>query len=265
VSVADDGLTVTVATGTVTVIEAVPVLFSLVAVIVVLPPPAAVTRPLPSTVATDVLLEVQVTVRPVRTMLLASLSVAVSCCVGVIPSARLAEAGLTVTVATGIGLTVIAGVATLGADSLLAVIVAVPKPVAVTVMIAPLDVLTELAALSASTAGLLETQFTVRPISGLPPASLGIAVSCWVWPSITGVVAAESVRAATGTGMTVTDAPPVFPSLVALMLAVPAAKAVTMPTVETVATLGLSDVHTTARPVSTLLAASRVVAVACVV
>jgi hypothetical protein len=199
VSVADDGLTVTVVTGTVTVIEAVPVLVSLVAVIVVLPPPAAVTRPLPSTVATDVLLEVHVTVRPVRTMLLASLSVAVSCWVEVTPSARLAEGGVTVTVATGIGLTMITGVATLGADSLLAVIVAVPKPVAVTIMVAPLDVLTELAALTARTAGLLETQFTVRPLSGPPPASLGIAVSCWVWPNTTCVVATESVREATGT------------------------------------------------------------------
>jgi hypothetical protein len=65
--------------------------------------------------------------------------------------------------------------------------------------------------------------------------------------------------------MTVTEAVPVFPSLVAVMFAVPTVTAVTIAAAETVATLGLSDVHTTARPVSTLLPASRVVAVACVV
>jgi hypothetical protein len=46
--------------------------------------------------------------------------------VGVIPRTRLAETGLTVTVATGTGFTVITGVVAAGADSLIAVIVAVP-------------------------------------------------------------------------------------------------------------------------------------------
>ena len=95
--------TVTVATGAcVTVIAALPIFPSLVAVIVVPPAPTAATKPLPSTVATARLLEVHVTVRPLRTLLFASLSVGVSCCVGEIPSISAAEAGLTVTVATGI-------------------------------------------------------------------------------------------------------------------------------------------------------------------
>jgi len=77
--VSDSGLTVTLMTGTVTVIADVPLLPSLVAVIVVLPPLTAVTNPLASTVATEGVLELHVTARPVRTLLLASVSVAVSC------------------------------------------------------------------------------------------------------------------------------------------------------------------------------------------
>jgi hypothetical protein len=265
VSVADEGLTATVATGTVTVIEAVPVLVSLVAVIVVLPPPIAVTRPLASTVATDRLLEVHVTVRPVRILLLASFSVAVSCCVEVIPSAKVAEAGVTVTVATGIGLTVITGVEALGADSLAAVMIAVPTPAAVAVIVAPPDVLTELGALSERIVGLLETQFTVRPTRVLPLASFGVAVSCCAWPRTTGVVGADIVSEATGTGMTLRGELPLWPSLVAMMLAVPAATAVTRPVPDTVAILVLSEDQAMTRPVNTLLFASRVVAVACVV
>jgi hypothetical protein len=265
VSVADDGLTATVATGTVTVIEAVPVLVSLVAVIVVLPPPIAVTNPLPSTVAAEGLLDDHVTSRPVRRLLFASLRVAVSCCVGVIPSTRLADAGLTVTVATGIGLTVITGVEAVGADSLVAVIIAVPTPAAVTVIVAPLEVLTELGELTERTAGLLDTQFRVRPTRILPPASFGVAVSCCVWPSTTGVDGAETVSDATGTGTTVSDALPLFPSLVATRLALPAAIAVTTPVTETEATLVLSEDQVMTRPASTLLLASRVVAVVWVV
>jgi len=82
-----------------------------------------------------------------------------------------------VTVATGTGFTVTGGVVALGADSLVAVIVAVPAPVAVTVIVAPVDVLTEVAALTVNTAVLLETQLTVRPLKIAPPASLGTAVS----------------------------------------------------------------------------------------
>jgi hypothetical protein len=84
--------------------------------------------------------------------------------------------GVVVTVATGIGLTVIVGVVAAGALSLVAVIVAAPTPTAVTVTLAPVALLTELALLTVSTAGLLETQATVRPESVLPFASLGVAV-----------------------------------------------------------------------------------------
>jgi hypothetical protein len=163
------------------------------------------------------------------------------------------------------GFTVITGVATLGADSLVAVMIAVPTLAAVTVIVAPLEELTELEELSERTAGLLETQLTVRPVNTPPLASFGIAVSCCDWPSTAGVVGAEMVSDATGTGTTETAALPLFPSLVATMFALPAARAVTNPVPETVATPVLSEDQAISRPVKTLLFASRVVAVACVV
>ena len=72
---------------------------SLVAVTLALPAPAAVTNPVPFTVATAVFALVQVMVRPVSTVPFASLRVAVSCCV--LPNETVADAGATVTVATG--------------------------------------------------------------------------------------------------------------------------------------------------------------------
>jgi hypothetical protein len=172
---AEDGVTVTVLTGaSVTVIEDVPVFVSLVAVIVTGPPaPTAVTRPFPSTVAAAGLLEIHVTTRPVSTIPFASLVTAVSCCVGVTPKTKVAKAGLTVTVATGTGLTVIAGLGVELTDSLVAVIVAAPTPTAVTVVVP----LVELAGLTVSTDVLLETQLTVRPVRTLPFTSLVTAVS----------------------------------------------------------------------------------------
>ena len=93
-------------------------------------------------------------------MPLASFRTAVSCCVGVIPNIRLADGGLTVTDATGTAVTVITGVGAEVADSLVAVIVAVPTPTAVTVVVALLPD----AGLTVNTAGSLETHVTVRPV-----------------------------------------------------------------------------------------------------
>jgi hypothetical protein len=78
--VADGGVTATVATGaSVTVIEDVPILVSLVAVIVVLPGRTAVTNPFASTVAAASSLELHVTGRPVSVLPFASFVTAVSC------------------------------------------------------------------------------------------------------------------------------------------------------------------------------------------
>ncbi len=73
------GLTVTEATGTtVTVIAALPLCPSLVAVIVALPAPTPVTSPLPLTLATAGALLAHVTTRPDSGLPLASFGVAVS-------------------------------------------------------------------------------------------------------------------------------------------------------------------------------------------
>src|SRR6185436_6411284 len=66
-----------------------------------------------------------------------------------------------------------------------------------------------------------------------------------------------------GAACTVTLALPDFPSLVAVITAVPAATPLTLPDEFTVAVLGLLELQVMARPESTLPLASRVTAVAC--
>jgi hypothetical protein len=70
---------------------------------------------------------------------------------------------------------------------------------------------------------------------------------------------------ATGAGFTVSSAAPVFPSLVAVIVAGPSLTAVTTPALDTVAIAELLEVQTTERPVNTPPLASSVVAVACAV
>src|SRR6202795_4016060 len=83
-------------------------------------------------------------------------------------------------------------------------------------------------------------------------------VSAWTPPTSS---CSAVVLLQTGAGMlTMIWAAPDFVSLVAVMIAVPAATAVTRPVASTVALLGLEDAHVMTRPVSTLLAASFVVA-----
>src|SRR5205809_232024 len=152
--------------GVVTVMADVPLCPSLVAVIVTVPATLPVTSPLELTVATVVLLLVQVTVRPVSGVPFASFGVAVSWTV--LPSFTEADAGVTVTEATGTFETVTLAVPL--CPSLVAVIVAVPATLPVT---SPL-------ALTVATEVLLLVQLTARPGSGLPLASFGVAVSCTV-------------------------------------------------------------------------------------
>src|SRR2546423_5215418 len=235
--------------GGVTVMVAVPLCPSLVAVIVAVPATLPVTSPVPLTVATLVLALVQVTVRPVNTLPLASRSVAVSCTV--LPSYTLAVAGLTLTDATGTGTTVMVDVPF--CPSLVAVIVAVPATLPVT---NPL-------VLTVATAASLEAHVTVRPVNTLPAASRSVAVSRTVLPSFTLAVAGLTLTDATGTCTTVIVDVPFCPSLVAVIVTVPATLPVTSPVPLTVATLVLALVHVTVRPVNTLPAASFSVAVSC--
>ena len=96
----------------------------------------------------------------------------------------------------------IAGVGDELTDSLVAVMLAVPAPTAVTVAGEPL-------ALTERTAVLLETQVIVRPVRKVAARIAGCArVSCWVLPRIIGVVGAETETLATAAGSTVSRASP---------------------------------------------------------
>jgi hypothetical protein len=76
------------------------------------------------------------------------------------------------------------------------------------------------------------------------------------------MLAAESdtLTDATGIGVTVMVDVPLFPSLVAVITAVPVATAVTKPVDETLACVGSLDAQVTVRPKRVLLFASLVVA-----
>jgi hypothetical protein len=243
-------LTVATAAG-VTVIVALPLFPSLVAVMLAVPTAIPVTTPEGETVATAVLLEFQVIDRPVRIALLESNVVAVACDV---PTAVI-EVGRseTVTDATGTGVTVIADVPLF--PSLVAVMVAVPSAPAVT------SPLTSTVAIVTS----LDVQATTRPVKTLLAASRVTAVSCVVEPTTTPAVLGVTATDATGTGVTVSVALPLWVSLMAVMCAVPGVIDVTSPVLETVATAMLSELQAIVRPVTTSPLPSSVVAVACVV
>src|SRR5207253_6859108 len=99
-----------------------------------------------------------------------------------------AVAGVTSTDATGTGVTVIAEVPLF--PSLVAVIVAVPG---VTPDTSPL-------LLTVATVVLELDHVTVRPESGAPLASFGVAVSCTVWPACTDAEGGVTSTDATGKG-----------------------------------------------------------------
>jgi hypothetical protein len=103
--------------------------------------------------------------------------------------------------------------------SLVAIMLAVPTPTAVT----------RPAAFTVATAVLSELQTISRPVSVLPWESSSVAVACVVCTALIELAASATVTVATGAGVTVIGALPVFPSLVATMFAVPTAIAVTTP------------------------------------
>src|SRR2546426_6745636 len=165
------------------------------------------------------------------------------------------DAGLTSTDATGTAFTVLAELPLL--PSLVAVMVTGPP--------AALPVTRPFASTVARLASLV-THVMVRPVSGLPAASFGVAVSCRVVPTTTlagdGVTSTE----ATGAGVTVTLDVPLFPSLVAVMMTGPPTLfPVTRPFASTVARVGSLVPQVTVRPVRELPFASVSVAVSCTV
>src|SRR5436309_5874445 len=254
-TLADAGLTVTDATGTpLTVMLAVPLCPSLVAVSVTGPPAATpLTSPLPFTLAIALLLDCQLIARPVKGLPLASRGVAVSCTV--CPIATVPELGVTVTAATGASGTVsLAGPLS---PSLLAVSVNGPPP---------RIPLTSPLPFTLAIALLLDCQVMTRPVNGLPLASRGVAVSCTVCPIATVPELGVTVTAATGATVTVTLAVPLCPSLVAVIVTGPPGPApVTSPLPFTLAIALLLDCQVITRPVNGLPLASRGVAVSCTV
>src|SRR2546422_10123406 len=118
----------------------------------------------------------------------------------------LAEAGLTVTDATGTRFTVTAAVPL--CPSLVAVIVAAPAATPVT---SPVED-------TVATVGALDAQVTDRPERTLPAASFRVAVSCAVAPTSTTAVTGLTTTEATGTFATLMAADPLFVSLVAMIV-----------------------------------------------
>jgi hypothetical protein len=119
---------------------------------------------------------------------------------------------------------------------LVAVMVAVPAETPVTV---PVD--------TVAIPELLVDQVTGWPVIVLPCASLTVADNPTVAPTATEAVDGETVTVVTtgGEAVTVTAAVPLFPELVAVIVAEPALTPVTTPFAFTVATLALLVVHAT--------------------
>src|SRR5437016_683661 len=139
--------------------------------------------------------------------------------------------------------------------SLVAVIVAEPG---VTPETSPL-------LLTVATAVLELDHVTVGRESGVQGASLGVAVSCTVWPACTDAEEGVTSTVATGTFVTLIDEVPLFPSLVAVIVAEPGVTPETRPLLLTVATAVLELDHVTVRPESAFPPASLGVAVSCTV
>lgn len=98
--------------------------------------------------------------------------------------------------------------------------------------------------------GALDAQTMLRPASVLPLASYVTAVSVMVWPTVSVPVVGATATDATAIGTTVIVELALFPSLVAEIVAVPAATAVTTPDGSTVAVCGALEVQTIDRPLS---------------
>jgi hypothetical protein len=239
---ADGGATVTDATGPgVTFRVALPDFPSLVAVIVVAPTSNPVATPDADTVATAVLLDVQVTVRPESDSTLPFASLRVGVNVAVDPLAIVVVDGATVTVATGTGVTVTADEPDF--PSLVAVIVAVPGATPNTAPDAGLTVATSV---------LFELHVTTRLVTTVPLTSVTVAVSVVLVPDTMLIDGGDTVTLPTGGTRTVRLVDPDLVSLVAVIVAVPGVTPLTTPEDDTVATAVLLDAHVTRRSVTTV-------------
>src|SRR5437660_9005433 len=140
-----------------------------------------------------------------------------------------------------------------------------PSLVALIVMEPGVTPLTRPLVLTVATAVLELDHVTVRPESGFPPASLGVPVSCTVWPACTEAVGGVTATGVPGALVTGVDEVALLPSLVAVIVAVPGVTPDTSPLLLTVATAVLELDHVTVRPESGAPGASFGVAVSCTV
>jgi hypothetical protein len=220
-------------------------------VIVAFPGATPVTRPVAElTVATEGALDVHVTTRPGRGLRLASCAVAEIN--AVLSTNRATLVGVVTTNATGTSETVMVALALF--PSLVAVILAVPAATAVTAPFAS----------TVATPGMLDDHAIARPVRTFPPASLSTAAIVVPEPTTRLALGGVSATVATGASATEMDAVPLMPSLVAVIVALPAATPVTTPADETLAMDGALDVHVTVRPANTFPPASFVTAVSVV-
>ncbi len=171
-----------------------------------------------------------------------------ACSCTVLPTTTLLAGGVTSTVATTSGVTVIALWPL--CPSAVAVMVADPtrtpptRPSPFTVAVAPS----------------LVVQVTGRPVSTVPLAARSTGCSWTVPPSSTDALRGTTSTVATASSDTVIVALPLTPSALAVITASPIEPAVTRPALSTPATAALFEDHATTRPVMTPPAPSRVVA-----
>jgi hypothetical protein len=138
-----------------------------------------------------------------------------------------------------------------------------PSLVAVMVVLPTTSPVTSPAPDTLPVAGVPDVQEIARPVRTLLFASRVTAESCTVDPTVMDVLDGVTETVATGAGagaLTVMTDVPLLPSLSAVIVALPAATAVTRPELDTVAKPVLLELHETTRPLSTLLFASRVTA-----
>ena len=200
-----------------------------VTVMVALPTTTAVTKPLASTVATEVLLDDQDTLLSVA---FAGSTVSVKS--EVAPSTNTKEVGATETLVTTIGFTVMAHSPVCPPSVVVTVTVALPSATAVTKPLASTNAIEVL----------LDTQVTL-----LSAASAGstVSVKSEAAPSSSAKEAGAIETLATGTGLTVTAHSSVWPPsvVVTVTVALPSATAVTKPSASTVAIEVLLDAQVT--------------------
>jgi len=188
------------------------------------------------------LLEANVTTRFVTVAPFTSFATTVR--LALAPGASVTAGGKVVTLPTAVMETVMVAVAL--CPALVAVMVAVPTPLAVTTPSDP----------TVATPVFELDQITGVPVTTAPVASRVVAASCVVCPTTIETASGVTAMLAAGPCVTLTVAVSLFPSLVAVTVAVPGPTAVIMPEASTVATVALLVVQMMARSASGFCAAS---------